>query len=175
MDSKKFFLVVAATGLIACGGGDNGASESQSSENNAAPTATTMDGGAEVESVSAMPEPESDVTTPDPNSLWDTKLAYGFKAESPATGLERGRQVYEQWCIICHGEGVGMAGTESLARKYRGLDIPALLADREDLYPETTKMFVRTGVKSMPYFRKTEISDEDLELLAEYLAPEDEE
>ena len=36
--------------------------------------------------------------------------------------------------------------------------------------PEFIATFVRNGVKSMPTFRKTEISDEDLELLGRYLA-----
>jgi mono/diheme cytochrome c family protein len=37
--------------------------------------------------------------------------------------------------------------------------------------PELTRSFVRTGVSVMPPFRKTEISDADLEALAAYLAP----
>ncbi len=93
---------------------------------------------------------------------------YGYEAKEKATGLARGKQVYEQWCIICHDSGPGMAGTEALMRKYRG-EIPALLTDREGLTSGFIATLVRNGVKSMPTFRKTEISDEDLELLGRYL------
>jgi (+)-pinoresinol hydroxylase len=37
--------------------------------------------------------------------------------------------------------------------------------------PEITRTFVRNGVTIMPFFRKTEISDEELDALAAYLAP----
>ena len=93
---------------------------------------------------------------------------YGYSAREPATGAARGKQVYEQWCVICHGAGPGMAGTESLARKYKG-QLPPILTEREDLTPEFVSLFVRDGVKSMPFFRKTEISDADLKTLNMYL------
>jgi mono/diheme cytochrome c family protein len=38
-----------------------------------------------------------------------------------------------------------------------------------DLSRELVKTIVRTGVKSMPFTRKTEISDADLDDLANYL------
>ncbi len=94
---------------------------------------------------------------------------YGYEAREKATGIERGRQVYEQWCIICHDTGPGMAGTEALMRKYKGA-IPALLTERGGLTTAYIELFVRNGVKSMPTFRKTEVSDDDLEWLGQYLA-----
>ena len=104
--------------------------------------------------------------------LWDTDLTHGFKARDDSTGVERGRQVYVQWCAICHAEGVGMAGTDSLRRKYKmaGInDISPILAERDDLTPGFIEQVVRNGIKSMPNFRKTEISDEDLALISAYL------
>ncbi|GAB5486979.1 MAG: hypothetical protein Pars2KO_05490 [Parasphingorhabdus sp.] len=93
---------------------------------------------------------------------------YGYSADADAEGIELGRQVYTQWCAICHEDGPGMAGTEALMRKYRG-ELPALLRERDDLAAGTIETFVRQGVKSMPTFRKTEISDEQLAALSLYL------
>ena len=93
---------------------------------------------------------------------------YGYKAQTPAVGVERGRQVYVQWCAICHESGPGMAGTEGLMRKYKG-ELPALLRERTDLAPEFVEYMVRNGVASMPLFRKTEVSDDDLRDLILYL------
>jgi mono/diheme cytochrome c family protein len=88
-------------------------------------------------------------------------------AQEPAV---RGKQVFDQWCAPCHGDGPGKPGTAALNALYKG-QRPALLEERTDLVPELTKQFVRTGVSVMPFFRKTEISDADLEALAAYLAP----
>jgi len=78
-----------------------------------------------------------------------------------------GKQVYEYWCATCHG--TGLAGTVALQTKYNGSK-PALLVERTDLPPAVTKAFVRKGVTIMPFFRKTEISDADLDALAAYPA-----
>jgi mono/diheme cytochrome c family protein len=45
-----------------------------------------------------------------------------------------------------------------------------VLEERTDLTPDTVRHFVRNGVSVMPFFRKTEISDAELEALAAYLA-----
>jgi len=118
------------------------------------------------------PSPET-TATPDQSELWDTNLTFGFAASDEATGLERGQQVYDQWCAICHADGVGMAGTDSLKRTYMmaGItDMSPILTERTDLTPEYVELVVRQGVKSMPYFRTTEVSDEDLALIGAYLA-----
>jgi mono/diheme cytochrome c family protein len=84
--------------------------------------------------------------------------------------------VYDYWCLPCHGPGVGLPGfdalpgTQQLAIKYRGTNISPLLTERTDLVPDFVKVVVRQGVSFMPHFRKTEISDEELEALAAYLA-----
>jgi mono/diheme cytochrome c family protein len=91
-------------------------------------------------------------------------------AAQESVDLERGKQVFDQWCAACHGDGPGKPGTAALNALYKGQK-PALLEERTDLVPELTKQFVRTGVSVMPFFRKTEISDADLEALAAYLAP----
>ena len=48
---------------------------------------------------------------------------------------------------------------------------PAVLEERLDLTPELVTFYVRNGVKIMPFFRKTEISDKDLADISAYLSP----
>lgn len=83
--------------------------------------------------------------------------------------LAQGKAVFEHWCEPCHGAGPGKPGTAALQALYQGRK-PALLEERTDLAPQITKTYVRTGVTVMPFFRKTEISDADLDALAAYLA-----
>ena len=80
--------------------------------------------------------------------------------------VKHGHEVYDKWCWPCHGTGLGKAGTESLARRGQ---TPAVLEERTDLAPVMIKQFVRHGVLFMPRFRKTEISDADLDAITAYL------
>ena len=82
--------------------------------------------------------------------------------------VEKGRAVYELWCTPCHAPGNQHPGTNALAAKYQG-EIPAVLEQRSGLTLEFVSQFVRNGVSIMPFFRKTEISDKDLEAIAAYL------
>jgi mono/diheme cytochrome c family protein len=82
--------------------------------------------------------------------------------------IQKGEKVFDYWCATCHGAG-SLPGTVALRTKYKG-EKPAMLSERTDLSPAVTKIFVRKGVSIMPFFRKTEISDADLDALAAYLA-----
>lgn len=85
--------------------------------------------------------------------------------------IERGREVYQHWCSACHAAGDhGFPGTLALAAKYQGTSTPAALEQRRDLSLPVLRHFVRNGVSIMPFFRKTEISDADIEAMAAYLA-----
>lgn len=101
-------------------------------------------------------------------------LAAGAGAQGSAA-IARGAVVFAHWCAPCHGDGRGddgapmLPGTHALALKYRGAK-PELLEERTDLPAEIIKAFVRNGVASMPPFRKTEVTDEDLDAIAAYLA-----
>ena len=66
------------------------------------------------------------------------------------------------------GEGPAKPGTRALHIKYQGKE-PALLADRTDLAPDYIKLIVRHGVSVMPPFRKTELSDAELDDVVAYL------
>jgi mono/diheme cytochrome c family protein len=97
-------------------------------------------------------------------------VAFGVVPQQAADGLGRGESVFQYWCAPCHAPGERHPGTQALEALYKGVK-PAALEERTDLTPELTRAFVRTGVSVMPPFRKTEISDADLESLAAYLAP----
>ena len=80
-----------------------------------------------------------------------------------------GRAVYAKWCAPCHDAGVIHPGTNALTVKYHGVK-PGVLLEWKDLAPETVKYLVRHGISVMPQFRKTEISDADLDALAKFLS-----
>ncbi len=85
-----------------------------------------------------------------------------------APAADRGAVVFQNNCDICHGAGNDRAGTISLGFKY-GAAKPARLEQRRDLTPELVRFYVRHGSGMMPFFRKTELSDPDLDALAAYL------
>jgi mono/diheme cytochrome c family protein len=90
----------------------------------------------------------------------------------------RGQEVFEQRCAACHAavpkDMIGppymppMPGTQALQARYKGAK-PAELEQRTDLTAEFVKAIVRGGLNSMPFFRPTELSDDDLAALSAYL------
>jgi len=87
-----------------------------------------------------------------------------------APALAHGKAVYDLWCAPCHAPGPRKhPGTAALQVLYKD-EKPAVLEERLDLTPELVSFYVRNGVSIMPFFRKTEISDKDLEVLGAYLA-----
>ena len=80
-----------------------------------------------------------------------------------------GSLTYEKWCAPCHAPGPDHPGTQALDALYRGSK-PGALIERTDLTPPIVKQFVRKGVSVMPFFRKTEISDAELDALAVFLS-----
>lgn len=88
-------------------------------------------------------------------------------------GSAKGHDVFQHWCAACHkpiSEFVSsVPGTTALENRYKGAK-PAALEQRTDLTPDYVSTIVRHGVMSMPFFRKTEISDADLSAVSQYLA-----
>ena len=80
-----------------------------------------------------------------------------------------GRLTYDKWCAPCHAPGPQHPGTQALDALYKGSK-PGALVERTDLTPPIVKQFVRHGVSVMPFFRKTEISDTELDALASFLS-----
>jgi mono/diheme cytochrome c family protein len=89
--------------------------------------------------------------------------------------VARGKAVFDRVCASCHGADRGdfgramLPGTDALRIKYKG-QLPALLEQRTDLTPAVIRNFVRRGTWSMPPFRKTEISDAQIDEVSAYIA-----
>ena len=79
-----------------------------------------------------------------------------------------GRPVFQKWCAPCHAPGPNHPGTTALEVLYNNAR-PGALEQRTDLTNSTIRLAVRQGAFSMPFFRKSEISDADLDALARYL------
>ncbi len=90
-------------------------------------------------------------------------------AAEPSDPYAAGRAVYTKWCAPCHDPGVIHPGTNALTAKYQGVKSGVLL-EWKDLPPELVRHLVRNGISVMPQFRKTEISDADLDALAKFLS-----
>lgn len=96
-------------------------------------------------------------------------LSAAASAAEPTDPYAAGRAVYTKWCAPCHDPGVIHPGTNALTVKYQGIK-PGVLLEWKDLQPQTVVYLVRHGISVMPQFRKTEISDADLDALAKFLS-----
>ena len=103
------------------------------------------------------------------SALAGLALVGSVLAEEPSDPYAGGRAVYTKWCAPCHDPGVIHPGTNALTVKYRGVK-PGVLLEWKDLPPDTVRYLVRHGISVMPQFRKTEISDADLDALAKFLS-----
>ncbi len=90
-------------------------------------------------------------------------------AQNNAEHYAAGRAVYRKWCAPCHDPGITHPGTHALMTKYKGVKSGVLL-EWTDLPAGTVKYMVRHGILLMPPFRKTEITDHELDALARFLS-----
>jgi mono/diheme cytochrome c family protein len=91
-----------------------------------------------------------------------------------AAQLAMGKEKFDYWCGTCHAgdareAGRFLPGTASLNAKYNG-SRPGALVDRTDLLPPFVELVIRKGMEGMPFFRKTEISDAEMQAIAVYLS-----
>jgi mono/diheme cytochrome c family protein len=102
-------------------------------------------------------------------------LGTAAHAADPPAAVQRGNAKFQGSCAPCHGAGLGsdgraaLPGTTALQLKYKGA-LPALLEARKDLTVEMLKAYLRNGSWSMPPFRKTELTDQEIADIAAYLA-----
>jgi mono/diheme cytochrome c family protein len=89
-------------------------------------------------------------------------------SKAAAKPVRNGRELFNYWCLPCHGAGPGHAGTQRLARRL-GADQSVLL-QRHNLSVEYVQHVVRNGFQMMPPFRYTEISDQELQAIAAYVS-----
>jgi mono/diheme cytochrome c family protein len=78
-----------------------------------------------------------------------------------------GKEVFDHYCTYCHGSNDG-PGTMALKRS-RGKD-QALLTERTNLKSEYIEYVVRHGLKAMPPFAPSDLTDTKLKAVAAYLA-----
>jgi mono/diheme cytochrome c family protein len=95
-------------------------------------------------------------------------LAVGAPARAAAPA--DGEATFQKWCAPCHDAGPLRAGTAGLANKYKGTSENPVLAERTNLTPDFVRATVRIGVNAMPPFRRTEISNSELDALAQWLS-----
>ena len=94
--------------------------------------------------------------------------AAGILAAQTGDDVERGKAVFDNYCIHCHGSDPHNSGaTVMLEEKYAGA-VPGSLEERTTLTPEFIREFVR-GDTGMAAYRPTEIPDADLLALTAYL------
>lgn len=77
-----------------------------------------------------------------------------------------GQALYVQHCGACHDRGPEHPGTARLADRWPQ---QASLLDRDALPVPFVRVIVRHGLNLMPPFRPGELSDKELQALAEYL------
>jgi mono/diheme cytochrome c family protein len=80
-----------------------------------------------------------------------------------------GARVFQQACSHCHAASNEKPGTLQLGRT-RGVE-NAVLTERTNLSQTYVKTIVRQGLKAMPAFVPTDISETELAALARFLAP----
>lgn len=79
-----------------------------------------------------------------------------------------GKEVFNRNCIHCHAPGVEHPGTLQLGLT-RGQD-RAVLEERKDLTADYVRHIVRHGLKAMPAFVPSQITDDQLNALTDYLS-----
>lgn len=119
--------------------------------------------GDDDETVATMPEAPPALAVP----IDDATDANGNTTTAPENRTaEPGEGTYVHYCADCHDRGPGHPGTMRLAAR---LD-QAVLRTRTDLAPDYVKWVVRNGYQMMPPFRPTEITDNELDTLARFVA-----
>ena len=79
-----------------------------------------------------------------------------------------GEAIYQANCSHCHDPGMNNPGTQQLT-KTRGEE-NGVLIDRDNLVDVYVKTIVRNGLNGMPTFKPTQITESELDALAEFLA-----
>lgn len=89
-------------------------------------------------------------------------------ADETGDHSNRGQMLFERhYCEECHGDSTTAPGTMALKIRYGPKN--AALLQRNFLPVEYIKFVVRNGFGMMPPFRVTELSEEDLDILANFI------
>ena len=94
-------------------------------------------------------------------------LLFPLAAVPVAAADLTGKQVFDRHCVHCHAASDEATGTLQLART-RGKD-KAVLTERKDLPAAYIAIVVRNGLRAMPPFVPSDLTDAQLTALTEYL------
>jgi len=100
------------------------------------------------------------------NLLMSSVLATISATSAMAGDAAEGEGVFNRWCLACHAEHPLAPATIYLSAKL-GPDLGAIRANT-DLEPDYIAYMVRNGQGSMPNFRRTEITNDELDSLLAY-------
>lgn len=81
-----------------------------------------------------------------------------------------GQELYEQWCAGCHDPGPGHPGTMRMEGDFGPEN--SVLRDMQAINRPLIHYAVRQGFQMMPPFRPTELTDEEVDRIADYLLVE---
>jgi mono/diheme cytochrome c family protein len=84
-----------------------------------------------------------------------------------AVQAQDGQAQFQKHCTPCHAPGMNHPGTIQLTLT-RGED-NGVLEERDNLIPVYVKTIVRNGLNAMPAFKPTQVTDAELDAIAEYL------
>ena len=82
-------------------------------------------------------------------------------------GERSGEDVFVQFCRACHAPGADHPGTLKLSQT-KG-EAQSVILNRQDLPAEYIAHVVRNGLLGMPQLRPTDVTDEELTRLVEYI------
>lgn len=102
---------------------------------------------AETSATDAATSPAADATTP--------------------VGERNGEELFVLFCRACHAPGADHPGTVKLSQT-KG-DAQSVILNRQDLPAEYVTQVVRGGLLGMPPLRPTDVTDEELQRLVEYI------
>ncbi|MDQ2639899.1 MAG: cytochrome c [Pseudomonadota bacterium] len=106
-------------------------------------------------------------------SLWQAAMAASaamaliLTAGASAANAPDGKALYHERCGMCH-QTIGMA-VGILSRRPAD-ESKGFLEDRKDLSATFVRTVVRTGIANMPRMPRGEVSDAELQAIADYLA-----
>ncbi len=122
--------------------------------------AAAQNGGEQVTDVApAIPPQETEAPPPGPPPMPQPITM----AQRP--GATGGEALYVEYCAMCHtADGMGTGLLERAGRPQGQLE------HRENLVAQFVVVAARNGIGNMPAIPRGELSDEDLQAIAEYLA-----
>lgn len=88
-------------------------------------------------------------------------VTFGLRSDIP------GERLYGRKCAFCH---VGRNTGTMMLEKRLPEGTPAQLQERDDLSADYVKIVVRNGLVNMPPLTRAQLSDEELDQIAQWLA-----